>query len=604
MPKKTRKNFKQILKANTKVIKEDFQGIYKMKKLILSCVLLLSFAQIISAQVIETPIPPVPGIPALAKAEQKVEISAENKKRAIELLRETSQMINTLASPNNRIGYSIRTGKILWKLDEKSARETYRAAMNDVRQTVLQTDLEMNRIENATTTDSSALVAANEIYMKINQVFTLRSSLVNSLAEDDPEWAFEFLQDTRRSVTSQYLRKNLDSNDAYIESSLIGRIAEKNSAKALTLGYKKLAKGISSETVSLMQSLYSKDSDKGAAFAEDVLKKIKEKGLSTESSWVLMSLFEAGIVNNEESIKQSETPDKKPLFSESSLREIADLFAKQVVDPLNVESFGLGEDMLASLQKYAPQKSAQLKKLMDLQKAREERDKSSEQPESKFDSAMQKLSETQSSFQSEITKKVEGLNAQNISSEDKKKIIEEARSKILTNNKTTQLSNLISLSAQAAAAGEKEVAVSLLDEAEQLTKPQTQEMKDFTEKWTLAKGYVNLKPEKSFAMVEDTIFRLNDVIAAYIKFSEFQSGEMMIENGELKMTDYGGHMFGFFSSTGELVGKLVEADYSRTKAFADKFDRSEFKVETRLMIANILVKPKSPYSIIMTQIRK
>jgi len=191
-----------------------------------------------------------------------------------------------------------------------------------------------------------------------------------------------------------------------------------------------------------------------------------------------------------------------------------------------------------------------------------------------------------------------------ISSEDKKKIIEEARSKILTNNKTTQLSNLISLSAQAAAAGEKEVAVSLLDEAEQLTKPQTQEMKDFTEKWTLAKGYVNLKPEKSFAMVEDTIFRLNDVIAAYIKFSEFQSGEMMIENGELKMTDYGGHMFGFFSSTGELVGKLVEADYPRTKAFADKFDRSEFKVETRLMVANILVKPKSPNSITMTQIRK
>lgn len=571
------------------------------KKSFCSIILSISFLQTSAAQDIQITASRPPR-PLPVKVEQKVEISVENKKRAAELLRETSQMINTLNSPTNRIVYSIRTGKILWKLDEKSARETYRAAMGDVRQTVLQTDLEMNRIENAAANDFSALATGAESYMKINQIFTLRTALVNSLSDDDPELAFEFLQETKRLVTNLYLKENLNSNDAYLESSLIGKIAEKNSAKALALGKKKLVEGISSETVSLMQSIYKKDSDKGAAFAEDVLKKIKEKEISTEISWILMSLFETGVTNNEESIKQTETPDKKPIFSESSLHEIADLFAVRVVDPLNVESFGLGEEMLASLLKYAPQKAPQIKKLIDLQKAREERDKTPERPESKFDTAIQKMSEAQSNFQSEIGMKVEGLKAENLSSKGKKKIIEEARSKISTNtDKNVQFSNLISLAAQTANAGEKEVAVGLLGEAEQLTNPQAQQMKDFTEKWTLAGGYATLKPEKSFALVEDTIFRLNDVIAAFIKISEFQSGEAAVENGELKMGDYGTHMFGFFSSTTDLMGKLIEADYPRTKALADKFDRPEFKVETRLTIANILVHPKSPNAVVSIQ---
>lgn len=576
------------------------------KKSFCFIVLSILFSQIISAQIIrsEPPIPPAPGRLALAKVEQKTEISAENKKRGIELLRETSQMITTLASPSNRISYSIKTAKVLWKLDERAARETYRAAMEDVRQTVIQTDLEMNRIENAAATDTTVSVAGGEIYTRLNQIFTLRSALVNSLSEDDPEWAFEFLQDTKRLVTNQYLKENLGNNDAYLESSLIGRIAEKNATKALALGHKKLAEGISEQTVSLMQSIYEKDSEKGAAFAEDVLKKIKQDGLSTESSWILMSLFETGVANNEEGVK--ETPNKKPLFSESSLREIADLLAKQVVDPLNVpENYGLGDDMLASLQKYAPQKSAQLKKLIDLQKAREERDKSPEQTPSKFDAALQKMSESQIGAQGEIARKLEGLSAENVGSEDKKKIIEEARSKISTTvNKNQQLTILISLAAQAANAGEKELADNLLGEAEQLTNPQTREMKDFSERWTLANGYAKLKPEKSFAIVEDTIFRLNDVITAFIKFSEFQSGDAMIENGELKMGDYGGQMFGFSNGTSDLMSKLVEVDYPRVKALADKFDRPEFKVETRLTIAGILIKPKMMSELTAPTIKK
>jgi hypothetical protein len=463
------------------------------------------------------------------------------------------------------------------------------AAMNDIRQVVVETDNEMNQIENGAEVSNAS--AGNDLWQSTSRIINLRSMLVNQMATLDAEFGLNFLRETFRIITNGELRNRIEQNDKYLESMLIGRIAEKDPAKALELGRKKLATGFDGEAVSLLQTIYGKDKEKGAAFAEELLKQIKSAELNADSTWVLTSLFDSGVTNFDAIIKE-ESKDK-PMFSEQSLRDLAILLGKQITDPLSGNYFDLSPELVASMRKYAPQYNSQIKKMAELQRLRGEREKVEPEKSSSFNDAVAKMNEAQSKYQAEIGTKVQDLSGENVTAEQRKKIIEEARSKILeSSDRDTRFTSLVSLAMQAAQVGDKESAADILVESERLINLQPKVMKEFTDVWLLAKGYAAVKPEKSFALLEDTIFRLNSVIDAYVRFSEFQNGEMLVESGEVKMGDYGGQMFGFFSAAGDVVGKLADADFGRTKELADKFERPEFRVETRLMIATSLAQPQ------------
>jgi hypothetical protein len=106
-------------------------------------------------------------------------------------------------------------------------------------------------------------------------------------------------------------------------------------------------------------------------------------------------------------------------------------------------------------------------------------------------------------------------------------------------------------------------------------------------------GVSNSDPEKAFSMVEDLVFRLNDVAAAFVRFAEFIDTEgVILENGELLFDGLGGGMLAQMKRTldgsGSMVKTLAEADLPRTKALADRFDRPEIRVAARLLILNSL----------------
>lgn len=568
--------------------RSDFKELFYMRrKLFLFFILAALPFQTVSAQ--RTPITEMRVVNSRAQLD-KAELSAENKKRVSEILHENAAATALLQSPDNRINYTLKTATALWKIDEKEGRGLMAMAMNDIRQAVVETDNEMNRIENGA--EISGLNAGGDLWQKTSRIMSLRHALVNQTSSLDPEFGLNFLRETMRIITNGELRKRIEQNDKYLESMLIGRIAENDPAKALELGRQKLAEGFDGEAVSLLQTIYGKDKEKGAAFAEDLLKQIKSGNFSSDMTWGLSSLFDSGVSNFEQIVRE-ESKDK-PMFSEQSLRDLAALLGKQITDPLGrSDYFDLSAELLASMQKYAPQFSSQIKKMAELQRQRGEREKVEPEKPSTFDDAISKQYETQSKYQSEIDTKVQGLSGENVSSEQKKKIIEEARSKILESaDKNARFAGLVSLATQAANAGEKESAVAILEESERFINLQPKEMREFTEVWLLAKGYATVKPERSFALLEDTIFRLNAVIDAYVKFSEFQNGASTIENGEVKMGDYGGQMFGFFYSTGDVIAKLADADFARAKDLADKFERPEFRVETRLLIATSISQPQ------------
>ena len=59
----------------------------------------------------------------------------------------------------------------------------------------------------------------------------------------------------------------------------------------------------------------------------------------------------------------------------------------------------------------------------------------------------------------------------------------------------------------------------------------------------LASGYANADPEKAFPILEDTIGRANEILAAFVKVGEFMdANEEMIQDGEVQVGAFGGQM--------------------------------------------------------------
>jgi hypothetical protein len=107
----------------------------------------------------------------------------------------------------------------------------------------------------------------------------------------------------------------------------------------------------------------------------------------------------------------------------------------------------------------------------------------------------------------------------------------------------------------------------------------------------LANAYAAVNAEKSFAILENMIYRLNDVIEGFVKVNEFSGNSRMVENGEMIMSRASQQFTGFLFISGSNLQHLAEADLARLKNLGDKFARPEFRVEIRLLIAQTLLNP-------------
>ena len=122
-------------------------------------------------------------------------------------------------------------------------------------------------------------------------------------------------------------------------------------------------------------------------------------------------------------------------------------------------------------------------------------------------------------------------------------------------------------------------------------------MIDFGLSWVLASGYASVDPEKAFPLLEETIGRANDTLAAFIKVGEFiDVNEDFITDGEVQVGAFGGQMvrgltkeLGMADSTIEVLAK---ADFDKTKNVANRFDRLEIRVLVKMMVLRTLLSPK------------
>ena len=153
------------------------------------------------------------------------------------------------------------------------------------------------------------------------------------------------------------------------------------------------------------------------------------------------------------------------------------------------------------------------------------------------------------------------------------------------------------LAAQVAKLGDKELASEIMRDADRLVNPAPKNFQDFMLSWLLVSGYAAADPEKAFPILEETIGRANDLLAAFIKVGEFiDINEDFIVDGELQVGAFGGQMIKGFTKELNVADSTLEvlarADFAKTKNVTNRFERIEVRMLAKMMVLRTILSTK------------
>lgn len=575
--------------------------------LLAGCFCVTSFAQ-------------VPGPKASSEADAKLENDA------VEFLRDTSLEVDRLRLPENRISFNSELASLMWFHDEKAGREMYNSVIADFKQLMGQLDSELNSpIEDEDQSSIGGIFGgygrSTKAERKLIVASGVRQSIAMSLAEHAPDLAYGFFYDTQALISNPKLRERMVSSDKWFEKQLLTQIAKSDPAKAVEYGKASLKSGVDSSHISLLRKLYAKDPDKAADLADAILSKLKSD--KAKNAWVASELLSLG----DEVLESSKKANKKPLYTQSDLRELAELYV-QILTDQGMDSSGEAMGNITLIEKYAPSRAAQLRSRRNsaaagntVRSMRLDRitaignaatnTVSSTGSGTAYTSAnvstgrsdyeaQQKEIEAQNKAEIELYKGLAAFGAKQGGKEERGKFIAAARASIAKlRGKDKKVFSLSLLAAQVAKAGDAQLASEIMRDAERLVDPQPRNYQDFLLSWTLASGYAQTDPEKAFPILENTISRANGTIAAAAKIAEFiDVNDDYITDGEAQVGVFGGTMVrGITAEIGGVnltLRALAKTDFAKTAALANAFDRPEIRVLARMMVLRALLEKDKP----------
>ena len=575
------------------------------------------------------------GFAQSATPKTPAEAEADFKKEVVVFLRETASEVGSLRSPENRISFTAELAALMWFNDEKESRTMYLSVISDFKQLLGQYDAQLNMIESSPEAGGDfgggSFIFGDDsekgkLSRKLRMAMTVRQEIANSMAEHDPQMAFDFFYDSLSAITNVDRRKEYEAQDKYLETKLLNEIAEHNAAKAAELGRKSLAKeGVNFQHLDLLKKIYAKDADKGAEFGDDITRRLKDLSGGEENIYLLSSALRAGIPNFESVKKEG---GKKPMFSEQNLRDLSEILARRLLES-TPEADLAPMSYVDAVEKFAPSRAVQIRakygkgtgdgtgmgvgrgnvmvttvSLPPPSSANSNVNTSSRgtsygtnQPRPDKDAA---AAELKRKAEEQLMKDVENLGTRQLPKEERDKIVAQAR-KIVSEmgSKDQKIMALSMLAAQVAKAGDKDLAGEIMKDTAAMVNPQPKNYKDFILVWMLASGYAEADPDKAFPLLDDAIFRLNDTITGVVKIAEFLdvAGEI-VDDGEVQVGAFGGSMMREITrGLGVVDGtlrSLAKADLVKTKAMTNRFDRPEVRVLAKMLVLRAVMGEKKP----------
>ena len=153
---------------------------------------------------------------------------------------------------------------------------------------------------------------------------------------------------------------------------------------------------------------------------------------------------------------------------------------------------------------------------------------------------------------------------------------------------------MVELALMLKAKGRDEDAAALLDEAETLIKTDLTDEKQTNALLTLLCAYAVIDPPKAFALAERTVDKANAQITLLllldkvVKSGAVKKNEIVLEQPGVMPLDF------FLFKYGKGVTALAKADFGRTRALTERFERNELRLVAQLMVLRGLLQPPSP----------
>ena len=552
----------------------------------------------------------------VAERKDPKEEAEKLRKEGVAFLRETMGDVANMRTLENRISFSAEMAGLMWYHDEREARVIFNSAVADFRDLLARLEQQMNEfpetegeavnVGRGILSDPSNMVRFN---MKYRLAMGVRQQMASSMAEHDPDLALSFFYDT---ATTNPKLKSVYGGDSSVEMSLLEQIAEKNAGKASQYGLRSLENGLEYHHINLLRKIYEKDADKGMEFGSAVLSKAREG--KEPNMWALNSLMEYG----GEVLDRTKTTGKRPVFSQSDMRVTAETLAQAMLK-MDGEVLASMTAYIPSIEKFAPNRAAQIKAKMaraggtrldpdgDLpmnaatnSTTRRTSGRSSNSMSNSDRIVEAPMPPPEEPSEGEILEAgIEKLMKVELPKEERERAIAQARKILMqTQGRDKQIAGLSMLAAQVAKAGDKELAAEIMGDAERLVNPNPKNYQDFILTWLVASGYAETDPDRAFLILEDAIGRANTIISAFIQVGEFiDVTEEMISDGEAQVGAFGGGMIrGLGKELGiaeAAIDRLVHADFAKTKALTNRFDRPEVRVLAKMMVLRTVLGKKA-----------
>jgi hypothetical protein len=556
-------------------------------------------------------------------------IKPEPTENAVKLLNETVSGAHQLIAPENRIHANTILAGLLWKTDERAARELYQRAAGELQNLFAAID-QPEGLEGMTRLEKS------EHYGKRSEIAALRRELILSLGERDPQAAIEALGALKVNRIVEY--DPLAANE--LELQLTTAVARKDPEKAAALAKRKFDEnGLNYQFVQSLKELHGRDSGAAAQVAREMLTKIKPQKirfpLDTDKPstplkageidyWELGNLINAAFDLNRTAERDKEKK-MKPLLTAEEMKELVELAANSYLTTPNPMPLSISH-IMTEINRYSPALAPKVRAKMGAENAvrldaiLESRNYDLARNEKSLDElvkdaeraapqareqrlaelALKALEEKDAVKAQEIFARLKEPKNYSYLSEEIGAALPLAKAvrggaaevrRVIAGmrNNLDKINALTDYAVALAARGEKPAAKELLDEAAAMLPRFIRKFADVEASIKFASVAATIAPEQSFAVLENAVAQSDEYINAGIKLGDFFTVRAAEQQDELLFSSISSQYLMWIPNSSVLLRDLARADFERTVGLADKFQRPEIRLFMRLRVLEAML---------------
>ena len=561
--------------------------------------------------------------------EKELERRKELDRKTLGLLDEIVGGAWSLKLPENRSFVLAATADLFWERDEKRARSIFWQALDNL------------NMANLPASQTAARAAAGSKAQSQNQyfaTFALRQGFLRKVARRDPQLALDMLHGTHQLAPEPANVKYHLPDESDLEQEIASEVAVRDPRRALQIARESLGKGLTFQLLNLLYQLNEKNQDLGSEFAGDIIGKLHTAKLTTDGSGVQIAI---------QLLLSSRTPKNvagenaalsgwRLKLSDEQRRDLVELIADAASEvSANPNLFFSVTQIMPEVEQFAPERVAMLrKKLAEVDRGLNPEQKGwneyndlimkgnaeemlkaaaaadGERRESLYQQAVvtavmngraDRLRESiNNQIEDESRKRslLDSLDSEQIGvaayrgqTEELQKLLPQIRLKEARGRAMAELAILLEKK------GDHDEALKLLDDAQALIKVDLKSDTQSDALMTLMLASALVDPPRAFAIAEPIIDRANDEISRLLLIDKVvKSG--FVKKGEIVLAQPGLPLEFAVLKYGKGVAVLASADFNRTKAAADRFQRPELRIMARLLIAQALLQSPPPNPVV------